>query len=105
MNKYVIRDKEYKMQILDLILKDKITVKVVAEKFSISEPTIYTWLSRYEKYGEEGFVGSGHQRKADGELRKLKKENERLKMQVEILKKVAAYQAKLEAEKKRTMQG
>jgi hypothetical protein len=54
----------------------------------VSNERIYT--------GDEAFVGSGKHRTADAELSKLKRENEKLKMQVEILKKVAAYQAKIE---------
>ncbi|WP_278244754.1 hypothetical protein [Ruminococcus sp. NK3A76] len=42
----------------------------------------------------------GKQRPQDAELRRLKKENEKLRMQVEILKKVAAYQAEQESKKR-----
>ena len=45
-------------------------------------------------YGDDAFVGKGHQHKEDAELKKLLKENERLKMENEILKKAAAYFAK-----------
>ena len=100
MSKHVTRNKEYKQQIMDLIYKDKIPVTIICERFSIPESTVYCWCKQYETYGEESFVGSGKQRTFDAELRKLKRENEKLKMQVEILKKVAAYRAKIDAEKK-----
>lgn len=92
--------KAFKMEIMDLHLKDGISIKVLAEQFGISASTIYSWRDQYRKYGEEAFVGCGHQRPGDAELRKLRKENEELKMQVEILKKVAAYRAQKESEKK-----
>ena len=91
--------REFKFQIMDLHHKDKVSVKVLAEKFGISESTIYTWREQYRKYGKDAFVGCGRQRAEDAELRKLKRENERLKMQVELLKKVAAYQARKESGK------
>jgi len=100
MSKNVTRSKEYKQQIMDLIYRDKISVAIVSERFNIPEPTVYSWCKQYETYGEEAFVGSGKQRTSDAELRKLKRENEKLKMQVEILKKVAAYQAKIDVEKR-----
>ena len=60
----------------------------------INKIMLYRWISEYETYGEEAFVGAGHQRSEDAELRKLRKENERLTMENEILKKAAAYFAK-----------
>ena len=71
----------------------------MAEKFGIPEPTIYTWRRQYRTYGKDAFVGCGKQRPEDAELKKLQKENEYLKMQNELLKKVAAYQAQLESGK------
>lgn len=92
--------KAFKMEIMDLHLKDGISIKVLSERFGISASTIYGWRDQCRKYGEEAFVGCGHQRPGDAELRKLRKENEELKMQVEILKKVAAYRAQKESGKK-----
>lgn len=92
--------KAFKMEIMDLHLKDGMSIKVLSERFGISASTIYGWRDQYRKYGEEAFVGCGHQRPGDAELRKLRKENEELKMQVEILKKVAAYRAQKESGKK-----
>lgn len=92
--------KAFKMEIMKLHLEDGITIKVLSERFGISGSTIYSWREQYRKYGEEAFVGCGHQRPEDAELRKLRKENEELKMQVELLKKVAAYRAQKESGKR-----
>lgn len=86
--------KEFKMKACELVVKDRISVAVVAEKFGIHHVMLYRWVSEYNEYGEEAFVGKGHQRPADAELRKLRKENEYLRMENEILKKAAAYFAK-----------
>jgi len=85
--------REFKFQVMELHHKDKVSIKILSEKFRIPEATLYGWRSQYCKYGEDAFVGCGRQRPEEAELRKLRKENERLKMQVELLKKVAAYQA------------
>ena len=86
--------KEFKIKACELVLKDGIKHAVVAEKMGISHIMLYRWIDEYETHGEEAFVGKGHQRSADAELKKLIKENERLKMENEILKKAAAYFAK-----------
>ena len=94
------QSREFKFKIMELHYQQKVSIKVLSEKFGIAQQTIYGWRNEYRKYGKDAFVGCGHHRPADAELRKLKKENEELKMQVEILKKVAAYQAQKESEKK-----
>lgn len=86
--------KEFKMKACELVITDNIAVAVVAEKFGISHVMLYRWVSEYRALGNEAFVGKGHQKPADAELRRLRRENERLKMENEILKKAAAYFAK-----------
>ena len=86
--------KEFKVKACELVIKDGIKHAVVAEKMGINKIMLYRWISEYETYGEEAFVGEGHQRSEDAELRKLRKKNERLTMENEILKKAAAYFAK-----------
>lgn len=86
--------KDFKIKACELVLKDNIAVAVVAEHFGISNIMLHRWVSEYRADGSEAFVGKGHQKPVDAELRKLQKENERLKMENEILKKAAAYFAK-----------
>ena len=86
--------KEFKIKACELVLKEGIKHAVVAEKLGINQIMLYRWIDQYETYGCEAFVGKGHLRAEDAELRKLRKENERLRMENEILKKAAAYFAK-----------
>ena len=86
--------KEFKVKACELVLKEGIKHAVVAEKMGISHIMLYRWIDEYQIYGEEAFVGKGKMRSEDAELKKLRKENERLKMENEILKKAAAYFAK-----------
>ena len=86
--------KEFKVKACELVLKEGIKHKVVAEKMGINHIMLYKWIDDYQTYGEEAFVGKGNLRSEEAELRKLRKENERLKMENEILKKAAAYFAK-----------
>lgn len=86
--------KEFKIKACELVVKDGIKHAVVAEKLGINNVMLYEWIKQYETLGDEAFVGKGHQRPEDAELRRLRKELERLKMENEILKKAAAYFAK-----------
>ena len=86
--------KEFKIKACELVIKDGIKHAVVAEKLGIHHVMLYRWIDEYETYGEEAFVGKGKLRAEDAELKKLRKENERLRMENEILKKAAAYFAK-----------
>lgn len=91
--------KEYKFKMMRLHYEEGIPIKVLSQRFNIPQATLYGWRKQYNQYGENAFVGCGKQRPDDAELRRLKRENEQLKLQVELLKKVAAYQAKLESSK------
>ena len=86
--------KEFKTKACELVIKDEIKHAVVAEKLGINVVMLYRWISEYETYENEAFVGKGRLRSPDAEMKKLLKENERLKMENEILKKAAAYFAK-----------
>ena len=86
--------KEFKTKACELVIKDEIKHVVVAEKLGINVGMLYRWISEYETYGNEAFVGKGRLRSPDAEMKKLLKENERLKTENEILKKAAAYFAK-----------
>lgn len=94
------KSREFKFEIMRLHYEEEIPIKYLAEQFGIPQSTIFSWRVQYRKYGKDAFVGCGHQRPEEAELKKLRKENEELKMQVEILKKFQAYLAERDAEKK-----
>ena len=79
--------KEFKVKACEMILKDGMKHAVAAEKLGVNKILLYQWTSAYKTVGEEAFVGKGHQRAADAELRKRRKENEELKLENEILRK------------------
>lgn len=83
--------KEFKIQACELVLKDGAKVKTVAEKMCISNIMLYRWIDEYRTYGEAAFVGKGHLKPEEAKLKKLQRENEELRQQVEILKKAVAY--------------
>ena len=86
--------KEFKIVACKLAIDDGIKPSVVAEKLGIHQVMLYRWIEEYRTDGDKAFVGKGHLAPEDAELRKLRRENERLRMENEILKKAAAYFAK-----------
>ena len=84
----------FKVQACELVLEDGLKVKSVAERMGISHIMLYRWIDDYKTYGDAAFVSKGRLRPEDAQLRKLQRENDELRQQVEILKKAAAYFAK-----------
>lgn len=87
-------NKEFKEQACRLVVNEGVKHKVVAERLGINVVMLYRWIDEYETYGKDAFVGKGNLRPEEKELKKLRKENEFLKMENDILKKAAAYFAK-----------
>lgn len=94
MERKVNYTKEFKIQACELVVKNRLKAKAVADKMGISHIMLYRWMDQYKTYGTDAFVGKGHIRPEEAKLKKLQKENEELRQQVEILKKAAAYFAK-----------
>ena len=91
--------KELKEQACRMVLESKMPVRIVAERFNVGLQLLYRWIGQYETYGGEAFIGSGKLRSEDAKLKKLQKENEYLRLENEILKKLQAYYAEQEANK------
>jgi len=94
MKKWRNYTREFKVQACELVLKENVKVKIVAERMGINPIMLYKWIDDYKTYGDAAFVGKGNLRPEEAKIKKLQKENEELRQQVEILKKAAAYFAK-----------
>ena len=69
---------------------------VIAKKYGVRPWTVTKWAQLYQQYGEDG-LSKGKltgDRKSDRE-RQLEKENAALREEIEILKKAAAFLAKV----------
>ena len=77
-------------------------LKGTADVYKVSYSQVYSWVKKYEASGEEGLADRRGQHKADDEvdeLERLRRENVRLKRQieekdmvVELLKKVKEFE-------------
>jgi transposase len=82
--------REFKVETVKLITERGESVSQVALDMGIHENTLYKWVRMLSAKPEEAFPGKGHMVSDAEELRQLKRENERLKMERDILKKAMA---------------
>jgi transposase-like protein len=88
--------------IVKYCIEHKRDYKGTAEKFDVSYSQVYSWIRKYDKVGEEGLTDKRGRHKSYeevDELEKLRRENKRLKRQleerdmtVELLKKVKEFE-------------
>jgi transposase len=67
-----------------------ISQRQVAEDLGVAMSTLSRWCTEMATNGERAFVGSGNQQLEDEEVRRLRRENEVLRQERDILKKALA---------------
>jgi transposase len=86
--------KEFKQEAIRLSEQPDRTVSQVAAELGIPVNTLYRWRKESVVEGPDAFRGRGRLRTAEAELAALRRENEVLRMERDILKKAAAWFAK-----------
>ena len=82
--------REYKIETVRLVTDSDQTVAEVASDLEIHPNTLYRWVQKYDQNSKDAFPGKGHQATEADENRRLKRENQRLRMERDILKKAMA---------------
>jgi transposase len=80
---------EFKIEAVLMVDQGREVVDV-AQELGIRPDMLRKWKKKFEEDGHEAFPGSGRQKPEDEEMRRLRWENRRLQMQLEILKKAVA---------------
>jgi len=80
---------EFKIEAVLMVNEGRDVVEV-ARELGIRPDMLRKWKKKFEADGHEAFPGSGRQKPEDEETRRLRRENRRLQMQLEILKKAVA---------------
>jgi len=86
--------KEFKLEAVRLLESDDTSGVEIARQLGIKRNQLYKWQKELQTKGEEAFKGPGRSKTSSDEVLKLKQENDRLREEVEILKKAAAYFAR-----------
>ncbi len=81
--------KEFKREAVRLVIEGGESVCQVARNLDIRDTTLGRWKQEFESDREQAFPGKGQLKPEDEELRRLRRENERLRMERDILKKAA----------------
>ena len=79
--------KDFKLEAIRLYENSGRSMRQIEEELGISEGLLNKWRARARRDGQQAFVGKGHQTEQEEELRRLKRENELLRQERDVLKK------------------
>jgi len=83
-------DLEFKLEAVRMASEPGVTSKDVEQRLGIGQGILSRWKRELKRDGQEAFPGKGHLKSEDDEMRRLKRENERLRRERDILKKAVA---------------
>lgn len=86
--------KAFKLEAVRLSDREDITISQAAEDLGIPLKRLYRWRYELKQQGDDAFRGHGRRTSEAAELARLRRENETLRMERDILKKAAAWFAK-----------
>ena len=79
--------REFKLEAVELVKTSDKPMIQIARELGIADSTLHHWCQKFSKQGEQAFPGSGHQTPQEEEVRHLRRENELLRQERDILKK------------------
>jgi len=82
--------KEFKIEAVRLIVEEGRPISEVARELGTAQSLLHRWKKKSEEGKIDPFPGKGCLSPEDEELRRLRRENKRLRMEHEILKKAVA---------------
>lgn len=81
---------EFKIEAVRMVVDQGRDLYEVCDDLEIRTDMLRKWIKKYEGDGVDAFPGSGRQKAEDEEVRRLRREVERLRMERDILKKAVA---------------
>ena len=94
MSKRRVFSREFKIEAVKLVTEQGHGVSQAAESLGIGANLLRKWREKFAEQGQEAFPGKGKLTATDEEMRKLREECRRLRMERDILKKATAFFAK-----------
>ena len=82
--------KKFKIEAVRLIVEEVRPISEVARELGTAQSLLHRWQKKSEEGKIDPFPGQGRLSPEDEELRQLRRENKRLRMEHEILKKAVA---------------
>ena len=81
---------EFKREAVELARTSGKSMRELERELGLSEGLLKQWVRRANREGEQAFPGHGNLRADEAELRRLRRENEILRQERDILKKAIA---------------
>ena len=86
--------REFKLEAVKLVKERGVAVAQAARDLDVHENVLRKWIRDAAVDAQHAFPGQGVMRPEQAELERLRKENAKLRMERDLLKKAAAYFAK-----------
>jgi transposase len=86
--------KEFKNDAVKLVVEHGYSANEAARRLGINQTNVSRWVREYRQDNEPSVEGGATRSELESEVKRLRKENQRLQMEREILKKAAAFFAK-----------
>ena|SRR5687767_9218280 len=79
--------KEYKLQALEMAETSGKSIAQIEDELGLAPGMMYRWRRQFKQAGKEAFQGKGKLVDSEEEVKRLRRENEQLKEERDILKK------------------
>ena len=83
-------DLEFKLEAVRMASEPGVTNRQVERRLGIGQGVLSRWKRELKNDGAQAFPGKGHLKPHDEQIRRLKRETERLRRERDILKKAVA---------------
>ena len=86
--------KEFKQDAVNLVTEQGYSANEVARRLGVGQSNVSRWVRGFRRDQQDAAEGEIPRKELEAEVKRLRKENQRLEMEREILKKAAAFFAK-----------
>jgi len=86
--------KQFKLDAVRLSEREDMSISQAAADLGVPLKMLYRWRHEFRTFADEAFRGNGKRTTEQAELERLRRENQTLRMERDILKKAAAWFAK-----------
>lgn len=85
------KKEEFKLDAVSLVLDQGYGCTEAAKSLGIHQPLLSRWIKEHQEPDRQAFRGNGKLSAEQAEIRRLKEENKRLKMEKEMLNKAMVF--------------
>jgi transposase len=85
---------QFKREAVELVDREGVSVAEAARRLGVDQTLLRSWKLKFQEQGDQAFPGAEQRTAIEEEVRQLREENARLKMERDILKKATAFFAR-----------